>query len=294
MTSPNKEQPQTVDLKGEYIEHIHLLSSNEAGWQNLNLIYEKEPAGEMPETHLNQHMLIICLGNFQANYLEQGHWQHQDYSQGDIVICPAQQTFPKTQIDREVPLLQLFIEPTTLAQIKEVDTKQIELIPNLKLRDPLIQQMGLALKTELELGGSDSHLYAEAMSTALAVHLLRRYSSKKQEIREYRGGLPKYKLRQVLSYIDNHLNQKLALAELAALVPMSSHYFASLFKESMGISPYQYITKCRVEKAKQLLAKTDLSIVAICQEVGFESQSHFTRVFRQHAKTTPNTYRKAL
>ena len=58
------------------------------------------------------------------------------------------------------------------------------------MRDPLIQQIALALKTELEIGGADSRLYAESMRTALAAHLLRRYGTRKPEIKNYTGGLP--------------------------------------------------------------------------------------------------------
>jgi AraC family transcriptional regulator len=286
-------QEQPVDLKGEYVEHIHLLSSDIAGWDNLNLIYELEPAGEMPETWLDRHMLIICLGNFRANLKLNGGWQCQDYARGDIVLFPAKEFFPKVQIDREVPLIELFLEPAILTRsISEaVETEKIELIPQLKLRDPLIQEIGLALKAELEVGGADSRLYAESMATALSLHLLRRYFSRKQQIRSCTGGLPKYRLRKVIDYIQEHLDQNLTLAELATAVQMSPHYFASLFKQSMGLTPHQYVTKCRIQKAKQLLRQTELPIIEICQEVGFESQSHFTRVFRQQNAMTPKAYR---
>jgi AraC-like DNA-binding protein len=83
-------------------------------------------------------------------------------------------------------------------------------------------------------------------------------------------------------------------AELAVLVQMSPYYFASLFKQSTGLAPHQYITKCRIERAKQLLKKRELTIMEICQQVGFQSQSHFTRVFRKHTATTPKTYRQLL
>jgi AraC family transcriptional regulator len=154
--------------------------------------------------------------------------------------------------------------------------------------------MGLALKAELEAGGADTRLYAESMATALSVHLLRRYSSRQPEIRDYPGGLPKYKLREAIAYIQEHLDQNLTLAELSSAVQMSSHYFASLFKQSTGLTPHQYVTKCRIEKAKQLLLQRELTIVEICQEVGFQNQSHFTRVFRQHTMTTPKVYRDTL
>ncbi|MEC4819462.1 MAG: AraC family transcriptional regulator, partial [Scytonema sp. PMC 1069.18] len=94
--------------------------------------------------------------------------------------------------------------------------------------------------------------------------------------------------------IHNHLDENLTLAELAAIVQMSPHYFASLFKQSTGLAPHQYLTQCRIERAKRLLLHRNLTIVEICHTVGFQNQSHFTKVFRQHTGTTPKAYRDAL
>nr|WP_228057146.1 AraC family transcriptional regulator [Tychonema sp. LEGE 07203] len=275
---------------------MHLLSSFESGWDGLNLIYELEPADEMPETDLDEHFIIIAQNDFRASFMFKGSWQHVDYASGDIAIIPATQTFPRTLVDREVPLIELFLEPAMLARaaFDSVDADRIELVPQLHLRDPLIQHMGLALKEELAAGGADSRLYAESMATALSVHLLRRYCSFKKEIKNYTGGLCKYQLRQVFNYIDEHLDRNLSLKNLSSAVQISPHYFASLFKQSTGVTPHQYVMKCRIEKAKQLLRRRELTLVEICHQVGFQIQSHFTRVFRQQVKTTPKAYRDAL
>lgn len=108
------------------------------------------------------------------------------------------------------------------------------------------------------------------------------------------GGLPKYKLREAIAYINEHLDQNLTLAELSSVVQMSPHYFAHSFKQSTGLPPHQYVTRCRIDKAKRLLARRELTIVEISGQVGFQSQSHFTRVFHQHTKMTPKVYRDAL
>ena len=290
-------QPQTVDLKGEYIEHVHLLSGDRVGWNNLNLVYELEPAGEMPANRLEQHAIFICLGDFRASYeIKSNFWQHEYYTTGNIVIFPAGEIFPKVQIDRAAPLIELFLAPEILNNscYEAVKSQKVQLSPQLKLRDPLIEQMGLALKTELEIGGVDSKTYADSMATALSMHLLRRYCSVKPQIREYSGGLAPYKLKAVREYIHEHLDQNLTLTKLAAIANLSTHYFASLFKQSTGFAPHQYITKCRLEKAQKLLQQTNLPIIEISQEVGFQNQSHFTRVFRQYLKTTPKAYRDSF
>ena len=154
--------------------------------------------------------------------------------------------------------------------------------------------MGLALKAELAIGGADSRLYAESMATVLSIHLLRRYSSRKPQISNFTDGLPKYKLKNAIAYIHENLDESLTLAQLSQIVQMSPHYFATLFKQSTGLSPHQYIIKCRIDLAKQLLARQNLTLVEICQQVGFQNQSHFTRVFRQYTATTPKAFRDKL
>lgn len=293
----SESQPQTVDLQGEYIEHIHLLSGDLAGWDNLNLVYELEPAGEMPAARLEHHGIIICLGDFRANFEIKGNcWHQEHYKTGDIVIFPAGGVFPKVQIDRAVPLIELFLAPETLnnACHEAVKLQKVELLSQFKIRDPLIEQMGLALKTELEIGGVDSQAYADSMATALSMHLLRRYCDRKPQIKEYYGGLVPYKLKAVREYIHEHLDQNLTLTQLATIANLSTHYFASLFKQSTGLAPHQYVTKCRLEKARRLLRQTNLPIIEISQEVGFQNQSHFTKVFRQYLQITPKAYRDSL
>ncbi|AFY48217.1 DNA-binding domain-containing protein, AraC-type [Nostoc sp. PCC 7524] len=280
----------------EIPEHLHLLSSYELGWNGLNLIYEREPADEMSEMLLQQHFIVICLEDVRVGWRLNNSWQYVDYTKGDIAIFPADQMFPRAQVSCEVGLVELFLEPATLAGVtyEFVDADKIEIVPQLQLRDPLIEHMGLALMAELQAGKADSKLYAESMATALSAHLLRRYASHPQQIPECNGGLPKYKLKDAIAYIHEHLDQNLTLDKIATSVHMSSHYFASLFKQSTGFTPYQYVTKCRIEKAKELLRRHELTLVEICQRVGFQNQSHFTRVFRQHTSTTPNAYRKFL
>ncbi len=280
-----------TDLNGEYVEHTHLLSSNRAGWDKLSLIHELEPAGEMPEVFLPAHSLVICLGDFQGSLLLDGQWHDEQYSKGDIAFIAAGEVFPRVKVDREVPLLELFLSPDILVGgIGEIISPKVKLESHFRLRDPLIQQMGLALKTELEIAGKDSKLYADSMATALGAHLLQRYGLKDSVVKEYRGGLTPYQLRIVIEYIQNHLDCDLTLNTLASLIEISPHYFASLFKQSTGLSPHKYITQRRLEKAKTLLRQRNLAISFICQEVGFKNQSHFTRVFRQHFKITPKAY----
>jgi AraC family transcriptional regulator len=137
-------------------------------------------------------------------------------------------------------------------------------------------------------------LYAESLANVLAVQLLRQYSAAAPPLREVIRALPKYRLRRVTEFMNNHLERDLTLAEIAAQVEMSPYHFARMFKQSTGLAPHQYVHERRVVRAKTLLADTQLPLVEIAYCLCFTDQSHFTAVFRRLTATTPKAYRKAL
>jgi AraC family transcriptional regulator len=95
----------------------------------------------------------------------------------------------------------------------------------------------------------------------------------------------------ILDYVEANLDQKIKLAHLAELLGMSQFHFSHLFKQAMGLSPYQYLLKQRVERAKQLLKQTDRLIADIALECGFNSHSHLSKQFRQFTGLTPKAFR---
>ncbi|WP_242050619.1 helix-turn-helix transcriptional regulator [Oculatella sp. FACHB-28] len=83
----------------------------------------------------------------------------------------------------------------------------------------------------------------------------------------------------------------MSLAEVAGVINISPTYFASLFKQAMGISPHQYVIQQRVEKAKLMLKRTNLAIADIALQVGFSSQNHLTQQFKRITGMTPKQVR---
>jgi AraC family transcriptional regulator len=104
-------------------------------------------------------------------------------------------------------------------------------------------------------------------------------------------GSTRTQLQQVLDYIYTHIDRDLSLIELAKVINLSPTYFASAFKQAIGISPHQYVIQQRVEQAKLMLSKTDLAIADIALQVGFSSQSHLTQQFKRITGMTPKQIR---
>jgi AraC-like DNA-binding protein len=104
-------------------------------------------------------------------------------------------------------------------------------------------------------------------------------------------GLTHTQLQQVIDYIHTHLDRDLSLNELAKVINISPTYFASLFKQTLEISPHQYVIQRRVERAKTMLSKTDLAIADIALQVGFSSHSHLTQQLKRLTGMTPKQIR---
>lgn len=165
---------------------------------------------------------------------------------------------------------------------------------NAVIEDQLVVQMSLALKKEAEQYLPHGSLYGDQMSGLLLHHLLRNYPSRTQQARSFHGGMTPRNLRQVLSYIEEHLHADLKLAQLAQLVGMSPQHFARTFKQETGLPPYRYVIERRIARAKDLLRNTKEPVGDIAFAVGFDSPSHFGKHFRSACRMTPNDYRRSI
>lgn len=274
-----------------------ILFSDRAGWKNIYFIQFQSPPGETTGTHYPaQHIVSVCLNDHAAELELDGKWQSESYQCGDVLIFPANQPVPRVYCDTRVEYLCLCIEPTLFAEValKSEGKSCIELASQMRACDPFIHQILLELRTELLLNELGSRFYAESMGLALAAHLVRRYSTQNLLLRHCSSGLPKHKLIKVINYIHDNLAHDLSLVELADIISTSTNYFVELFKASTGLSPHQYVTECRIERAKQLLANQELSIKDVMQRSGFRNQSHFTKTFRRYTNTTPKVYRNQI
>ncbi len=93
-------------------------------------------------------------------------------------------------------------------------------------------------------------------------------------------------------YIDNHYNQKLTLNKMAGISNMNPAYFCIKYKEIIGENYNEYLTKLRVEKAKQLLRDNNISISKIAVLVGYDDGRYFSKIFKKYAGTQPSNYKK--
>jgi transcriptional regulator GlxA family with amidase domain len=106
-----------------------------------------------------------------------------------------------------------------------------------------------------------------------------------------RAALAPHRVTTVVAYIEEHAAETVGVKKLASVVNMSPFHFARMFKGALGVPPHAYITNVRMERAKQLLQSSNLSLREIATTVGYQTQAHFTGVFHKQVGMTPRTYR---
>jgi AraC family transcriptional regulator len=143
--------------------------------------------------------------------------------------------------------------------------------------------------------GAAGRMLVEASALALAARLAHSYaepaSVRPQRARSHR--LDEIRLRRVLDYIAQHLDEHITVAQLAGVACLSPSHFARMFKAAVGMAPHRYVSHQRLEIAMVLLAAGQRSLSDIALSCQFSSQASFNRAFRRATGVTPGEYRRA-
>ena len=158
--------------------------------------------------------------------------------------------------------------------------------------DAFISGILSGLIAEMQSSVIANPLFVNGLLESLTVHLLRQYADARLKIKLRSTLLPTWKLRKVLDHMEAHLAEPFDLDCLAALCGMSRFHFSRSFRTTTGQTPSGWFMQRRVQKASEMLRKTNVPIIEIALEIGYESPSHFAQVFRRVTGVSPRDYRK--
>ncbi|WP_316681986.1 AraC family transcriptional regulator [Ralstonia flaminis] len=104
--------------------------------------------------------------------------------------------------------------------------------------------------------------------------------------------LPLWRLRLATTYIEANLSEPIRLEDVARAAGLTRMHFAAQFRAAMGVRPHDYLLQRRIARAQVLLMRAETAVVEIALSVGFQSQAHFSTVFKRLAGDSPSIWRR--
>jgi AraC family transcriptional regulator len=270
-----------------------ITTSKDLGWDGVHVERGRNDSFETDNVVIPEHYFVLLLSTELRWEAKEGKsFEKLITRQGDVMINPAH-----TAMSTRVP------EPSEFAIVTVKPEKLVEAVAGsglsrpfgfeqrFQVDDPLLRQLMLTLLAEAERGGGNGRLFVDSMTTALAVHYIKTYGVGVPVDAPKGSGLDQRRLKRALDVLDSRFAEDLSLDALASDVAMSKFHFVRLFKGSMGVSPYHYLLKRRMEQGRRLLQMGDMPIAQVAQAVGFADQSAFTAHFKKHFGVTPKEAR---
>jgi AraC family transcriptional regulator len=224
----------------------------------------------------------------------------QDYpiegGPGTITIVPARKPFDLV-LENTVDTTHLYIRRKVIDQVISSmfseGKRDVEIKFCPATYDPVLEHLCSAVRLGLHEASRASAQYVDLMLHGVAAYLVRNYSAADLSTEGVAATLTERQVLRTREIIEARLADKITLADIACEFQLSSDHFERLFKRASGVTLYQFIIRCRVDRARTMLAETAMPIVDIAAECGFADQVHLTRAFGRIVGTTPAAYRRS-
>jgi AraC family transcriptional regulator len=228
-------------------------------------------------------------------FWDQERWvSHLNHGRHSICLVDMERK-PTVKFIDPFELVQFYVPQNALRHFaRNHDLPPIEglRIPPPGSFDPVISGLASSLLPAFIGTEEASGLFIDHVLLALQAHLLRKYAEIKVTTSRPRESLTSLQRRRAVEILEARIADDITLAELASEFDLSMAHFARAFKNCVGITPHAWLTKRRVERAKQLLTHTTLPLASIALECGFSHRIGLSRAFTRTTGFTPSEWRK--
>ena len=237
-------------------------------------------------------LLYVMNGDADLRWKHRGVWRHDPIATGCVSIVKRDEVIQSALPSGPSTMMALQIDPVRLADFAPDLSYAIEasLVDVAVTRDARLSAIMSAMIGELEAGCTSGRLFAESLSIALLSCLATNYATG-APAPSGTYGLSAGQKRRLARHVYDNLAGDISVSGLSALVQMNPSTFARRFKQAFGVTPYKYVMRERVNAAKRLMAHDGMRTNQIAQELGFASQSHLLKVFRQFVGVSPRQFR---
>jgi AraC family transcriptional regulator len=254
-----------------------------------------EPTGW--QSHLlEDHLLQFFLKPAVIGYsLKDANISEIPVAAGQVMLC-ARREWHNISWNKGISVLSIRIpdSPLMRAARERLTGRSDENVPKPLITDDRLRHLLFALDAERARGYSAGKLFVDCIETALVNILITSFNIFTPRSMHGKGGLAPQVLRRVVEFIHANIDKQIGLKDLADCAGLSVSHFSFRFRASTNQSPHQYMLRLRVERSKELLTDSRLSVLDVGLEVGFRNQQHFATVFRNSVGVPPSVYRTNL
>lgn len=275
-----------------------LLTMGDNGYRGLSLQRFRHPPSTIEVPGLRDDLLVDHMVGpvLVEDRLTAGDSERRWTGPGQMSVTPAGQPVHRVLKGRpDVVLLHLAPEllQGVARELYGRDAGPVELVRRLATPDPRADQLLRLLLAEAETPGPSSSLMTGSLGRALIIHLLRFHSSLSGSLPVPTARCPAPRMQRVIAQMRSCLDQDMKLSGLAASAGLSPSQFVRAFREATGLPPHRYLRGLRIDKARELLEHTDLSVTEIALISGFGQPGYFATTFRDVTGFSPRAWRLA-
>ncbi|WP_299043356.1 AraC family transcriptional regulator [uncultured Tateyamaria sp.] len=277
-------------VQGQFIRHAATLGSQKIGVFDV----VNNPAGAYPDPPLAEYSLQLATAKAARAEFDLGAGPfHTTFGRGTAILAPPgadcdyilESSFSLINVGLPLPLFD-----EAMRAFNGAHKPDLERLHTMAFRDPRIETMCTTIAQNARSGGSTDALAVDHAAFGIAALLV----DKAGKVTRYPGTpapLSDAEFSSVLDLMHDRIEEGVTLTDLARLSGRDVYQFSRAFRLRAGVAPYKFLIWMRLDRARDLLAATDLPLVEIAYACGFSSQAHLTTVFRKTLGTTPGVYR---
>ncbi|WP_377273857.1 helix-turn-helix domain-containing protein [Peterkaempfera sp. SMS 1(5)a] len=267
-------------------------TSSGLGWEHLYVSTQSERPYRAQFEPASTHLLILHLSGPVTVSRGRGRSARSGVvPAGGLFLQPAQEDLA-VELRGDLETVHAYLTDHALCEAN--DSRPIRLAEKTGTRDPLLEQLLLALDGVLQRWEPSARTYVDHLTGMLAAQLAHAHPVEQAASgKAARSGLTQRQLASVRELMEGRIAAPVPLTELAAAASLSVSQFTRQFRASTGESPHQCLLRLRLEHACRLLRTSSSSIPEVALQCGFSHQEHLTRVMRTKLGTTPAALRRA-
>lgn len=240
---------------------------------------------QIPASH---HVLRFNFDSpMTISWKSQGKWTRSVCTTGNVVALRSSGDYEELQCLQKFNRLEISFEPDFIDTL--IDKKGFRFHSQYNIEDFLLRDIGRKLYEGNLSAKSLELLYVDSLLITCVIHLATNYPINDKKIFAPKGKLSSHQLSKLIDFVRANINGTITLDDLASSIHLSVFHFSRLFKNTIGVSPYQFVLGMKIDYSKQLI-KNQKAISDIAYALGFTDSAHFCNAFKKYTGSSPLRY----